>query len=210
MAIAVATASTIPISFEIIEFKKFKYQNKLFDIEELETILSTYNNTGFWIGKDEYNNIELFEKNFWELEKKQTGYVFNIKSLCTQIIVNAARCCMSKNESSNTVPVKISDDKRRFILDFYFGECYKSLTLSELAEKLNVSQRQLNRIIKTFYNTTFKEKLISIKIQNAVHLLQTTTMTAEEIAEAVGFSSPSYFFRVFKKHCKMSPMQYKA
>ena len=116
---------------------------------------------------------------------------------------------MSKKESANIAPVKISDDKRRFILDFYFGECYKTLTFTELSAKLNVSARQLNRIIKTFYNTTFNEKLISIKIQNSTHLLQTTDMTAEEIAEAVGFSSPSYFFRVFKKHRNMSPMQYK-
>ena len=65
------TTSEFVLSFKSFEYKKSKDHNKPFDIEELETILSTFNNTGFWIGKDEYNNIELFEKNFWELEKSK-------------------------------------------------------------------------------------------------------------------------------------------
>ena len=34
----------------------------------------------------------------------------------------------------------MKDDKRRFLLDFYFGECYKYLTFRKLAANLNVSE----------------------------------------------------------------------
>jgi YesN/AraC family two-component response regulator len=201
--------SEFVISFDISEYKRPNPNKRYFDIQEIGAVLSAYSNTGFWIGKDEYHNISLFKKIFWELERKQTGYMFNVQSLCTQIIVNAARSCMTKKESANIMPTKMKDDKRRFLLDFYFGECYKYLTFRKLAANLNVSERQLNRIIRKLYNTTFNEKLTSIKVQNAIHLLQTTNMTAEEISEQVGFANPSYFFRVFKKHCNMPPMEYK-
>ncbi len=47
------------------------------------------------------------------------------------------------------------------------------------------------------------------RLKEAALMLKTTTMSIEEIAYAVGFSSPGYFTRSFKKLFGMLPTQFR-
>jgi transcriptional regulator GlxA family with amidase domain len=48
-----------------------------------------------------------------------------------------------------------------------------------------------------------------IRIHTACSLLEGTSMSIEEIAASVGFDSPFYLSRIFKKHIHLSPRQYR-
>jgi YesN/AraC family two-component response regulator len=51
--------------------------------------------------------------------------------------------------------------------------------------------------------------VISLRINNAMNLMENTDYNIEQIAEAVGYDNPSYFRRLFHKHTGLSPSEYR-
>ena len=51
--------------------------------------------------------------------------------------------------------------------------------------------------------------IVSLRIHNAMNLLETTKYNITQIASAVGYDNSLYFSRLFKKHTGMSPSEYK-
>ena len=49
-----------------------------------------------------------------------------------------------------------------------------------------------------------------MKIYKAMGLLAGTDLTIEEISGEIGIFDTSYFARLFKKHCGISPTKYRA
>lgn len=197
--------SEFSLSIEV-EVSKRGSDNKVSDAEQ---IITAFHNKGFFICEEAHKTIELFERIFTELKNSEIGYYYNIKNLLSQIIIDSARYCTPNAFSKEPPPFKTTNDKRRFLLDFYFGEGYKTLTFEDLMDKLGVSERQLNRIINQYYNMSFKKKLLQIRLENAIGLLNKTDLKVEEIAEKVGFSNVSYFYRVFKEIYGVTPKEYR-
>lgn len=54
--------------------------------------------------------------------------------------------------------------------------------------------------------TEFKQRVL---INKAAELLQTTDLPIEEISWRLGFSSPSYFRKIFKKYHTESPREFR-
>lgn len=197
------------INFEVKVARKLNQKETTYITNEIDNLLNTLKNTNFWFGKDEFSNIELFEKMMEEFDRRLVGYYTCIQSLAMQIIVNAIRSFAKEKKSNYLVPRKIPDDSRRVIVDTYFTDCDKSLYREELAEKIGVTVRQLNRIMHQYYSMSFKEKLIITRLEGAKSLLINSDLSIKEIAEQTGFSSLSYFSRVFNKHFSASPATFR-
>jgi transcriptional regulator GlxA family with amidase domain len=74
---------------------------------------------------------------------------------------------------------------------------------------LNLSKRQLNRVLKKHYGMCFREKLCRARMDRAGWLLNTTEMSVSKICEEVGYLSETSFYKAFKRHYKMSPSKYR-
>ncbi|RMD48958.1 MAG: AraC family transcriptional regulator [Alphaproteobacteria bacterium] len=72
-----------------------------------------------------------------------------------------------------------------------------ALTVAELAERLEVSEAHLTRVIKSELGHTAHEVLNRAVMSAAARAVADTDLTAREIAERLGFSSPAYFNRAF-------------
>lgn len=79
--------------------------------------------------------------------------------------------------------------------------------ISDVADHCKVSESTLYGIFKKAYNTTPIEKKQEIFCERASELLITTDLSVEEISATLGFSSSSYFRKIFKKHTGKTPMQ---
>jgi len=51
--------------------------------------------------------------------------------------------------------------------------------------------------------------ILSIRISNAQHLLETTSYHVNEIADIIGYDDPLYFSRLFRKQVGFSPSEYR-
>ncbi|MGL6071304.1 helix-turn-helix transcriptional regulator [Craterilacuibacter sp.] len=98
------------------------------------------------------------------------------------------------------------------------------LTLSEyirnnLAEPLNIthaaslvhmSESSFCRFFKRFFGKPYHGYLIDKKLEAACHLLQTSNMPIQEIADRLAFNSASHLAMTFKRHQGMTPGEYRS
>lgn len=92
----------------------------------------------------------------------------------------------------------------------YIGKNFtRELTLQLVAEELNYSTRQLQRIIKLYYNIGFRELLIQYRVGYSKVLLGLTPHNLEVVAGKCGFSSLKSFEKYFKLSEGMTPSAFK-
>ncbi len=85
----------------------------------------------------------------------------------------------------------------------------ENISLSQLAEKVFLSEAYFSKLFKKSQNTTYICYLNSVRIKHATELLLSTDCHGYEIAEKVGFSSSKYFYKKFKEITGYSPQEYK-
>jgi hypothetical protein len=85
-----------------------------------------------------------------------------------------------------------------------------SLSLQQMSEELEINPAYLSReFSKYFENLTFGDYIRKMRIEKAIHFMQTTDYSLTEIAYLTGFSDQSHFNRIFKKQMGENPSLYK-
>ena len=92
------------------------------------------------------------------------------------------------------------------MINSYYTE---QLSINDLADKLYISRRHLDRIITAKYGKTLRELVTSSRINLAKKLLEGGEMSIDAIASHVGFSSTPAFRRSFSQACGMTPNEYR-
>lgn len=82
---------------------------------------------------------------------------------------------------------------------------FKSESLSEF---LHMSRTQLHRKLKSVYGLSTSEFIRSQRLKLSLQLLKKSDATISEIAYQVGFNSPSYYIKCFKKTYNSTPSDY--
>ncbi len=76
------------------------------------------------------------------------------------------------------------------------------------AEKLNITEKHLNRITKECLNKTSTELISERIIIEAKRMLMHSENNVNQISEELGFNDTSYFIRFFKKHTGVTPLNF--
>lgn len=84
----------------------------------------------------------------------------------------------------------------------------KNYSLDSIAEETGLTQAKLQEGFKLLYNRTITEYIRHIRLKKARDLMNTTDMNVSEIVYTVGFSSRSYFSKIFKAKFDISPSEY--
>ncbi len=82
-------------------------------------------------------------------------------------------------------------------------------SIEYLTEDLAMSKSQLYRKLKSMTGMSAKELLIHMRLQKAELLLKSSKLNVSEVAYETGFSTPSYFTRIFQKTYGTSPKEYR-
>ena len=80
--------------------------------------------------------------------------------------------------------------------------------VDELAKALEISRSSLNRRMRETLDTTANNYIRDIRIQKAEELLRSSSLQINEICYRVGFQTPSYFIKCFRKKYGQSPNEY--
>ncbi|MDX9875272.1 MAG: helix-turn-helix domain-containing protein [Spongiibacteraceae bacterium] len=83
------------------------------------------------------------------------------------------------------------------------------LRMPELAERLGISLRSLNRRFRQATGVTPQQWLQQHRLESARELLRTTNLSICEIAATVGYLDPAYFGRLFREQMKQTPREYR-
>jgi AraC-like DNA-binding protein/DNA gyrase inhibitor GyrI len=108
-----------------------------------------------------------------------------------------------RNDTENIYRQKINQ-----VIDYIGANLYRSLTLDRLADEMNISQRQLLRVMRTSLNEPLSAYIARQRVEKAVHYMQAERMNLTRLADLVGYDNPQSFSKAFKKHFGISPKTY--
>lgn len=83
-------------------------------------------------------------------------------------------------------------------------------SLDEMAARLGLSPRTLSRRITQALGMPPMRFIQKIRMESAVHLLQTTRLSVEAVAHEVGFEDASALYRLMRRHTGQAPSAFKA
>ena len=149
----------------------------------------------------------LFERVFTELSKDREGK--------NQFLLGALHMICSRLIARGLIanPDELVESKKLEKLSAalsHISENYASqITTPELAAMCNLNTAYFCELFKSATGKTAIEFINALRIRRAEELISTTDMNMTEIALALGFSSPSYFDRVFRRINGNSPREFR-
>ena len=84
-----------------------------------------------------------------------------------------------------------------------------NLTLADIARAIGLSPNYLSSLFHKETGMSLRQFIDESRMQKAAYLLETEDSFVSEVAERVGFTSTSYFCKVFKNCFGESPKQYR-
>ncbi|MBN1116143.1 MAG: response regulator [Bacteroidales bacterium] len=137
-----------------------------------------------------------------------------LKSQVNRLIENRNNLYKIFSQEVHLTPGKIAKNKideefLNTIINYIVDNCNdKQLSVEILADNLNLSRGQLYKKIKALTGQSAVEFIRSIRLKEAVRLMETRKYSLTEIAYQTGFTSPSYFTRSFKAQYGKSPSEF--
>lgn len=81
--------------------------------------------------------------------------------------------------------------------------------LNLVARSIGISPAYLSRLMKQELGMSFKDFLTSLRINEAIVLMRSTSRSISEIADMVGYKSQHYFSTAFKNIMGISPSEHR-
>lgn len=96
-------------------------------------------------------------------------------------------------------------------LDYLINTCYmdSELSVARAAERLFISERQLERIMQKEYGYSFRRKICERRLEVAAQMLCEDTLSVERICAAVGFANRNALTRAFRQKYGITPSHFR-
>ena len=92
----------------------------------------------------------------------------------------------------------------------HFEENYtESISLADAAAMVGLETKHFGKYFKNKVGITFKTWTESFRIERAIEMMRIEHQSILDVALAVGFRDLRTFERVFKKHVKMTPREFR-
>ena len=155
---------------------------------------------------------------------KMGAYDYILKPVDPKDVVRAVRRCIDQAATeeelkalapmAETLSDSTSYDKTTLLManvKKYLQHNYMlyGVSLDSISEILNINSSYFSMLFKKSFGVNFVDYLTELRINAARELLADPFLTAAEIANMVGYESPNYFTRVFKKTTGMTPTEYR-
>jgi AraC-like DNA-binding protein len=158
---------------------------------------------------DQYNAMQWFLTAYRAWHDNEPCFLTTIKHSIVQILLRAARVFAVK-QPPVYMPSRDMNAYRYQLATQFIQDNYASpITLEQVAERVHISGRHLQRIFREQSSESFSEYLENVRLSRVCTQLLQSDLTMEQIAAENGFASSNYLFYVFKKRFHMTPKQYR-
>ncbi|MGM1045921.1 MAG: helix-turn-helix domain-containing protein [Bacillota bacterium] len=159
---------------------------------------------------DSHKAMNCFLEAYHVCDGKFAGYYTSIKQLVISILMKAARAYDSDGIRAEAPVRDMLSYRYQYAIHYMEANYPASLTLENVAEKLNISPRQLQRVFKQMNpKSSFSKALEDIRLEAVCRRLKESSMPIEQIAQSEGFANATYLHAVFRKRLGMTPGAYR-
>ena len=136
------------------------------------------------------------------------GHEFNVQNHLTNMWLNMYKKfepTLNKAGTHNDV----SMDRLKVMMTYVQNNYHDKITLNDIADSASISSRECSRCFSVNLSQSPIEYLNNYRTERAAHLLISGNKGILEISEECGFSSGSYFSRMFGRIMGCTPMEYR-
>ena len=121
------------------------------------------------------------------------------------------QCRQEKAQSQSGFRLKADDLERIYrARDILVQDLEQPPSLLELAQQAEMNDFKLKRGFRHVFGTTVFGYLHQCRMEKAQQLLETNADSIAQVAQTVGYASPSQFSAAFKRKFGISPKAYKS
>ncbi|CAI6085887.1 AraC family transcriptional regulator [Cohnella sp. JJ-181] len=158
---------------------------------------------------DRYHAMNAFLDAYRAWEDRPVGFYTTLKQHIVQILLRAARAHAAP-EAGRGIPSRDMKDHRfRLAVQYIEDNAARPISLEEVAERVQVSPRQLQRIFRSEGGTAFRDWVEHVRLQRIAEELLSSPRPVEAIAAGHGYGNPNYLYPVFKHKFGMTPSAYR-
>lgn len=175
-----------------------RYVRPLLLCEQIPYLL--FNHSEMW----HHEAIQCSENAYDTYEKMNYGYELLIRNYLSNLwylISIHAQPIISKS-----FKYELLDTSRLKLMMNYLHDHY---TLTQISNSANISERECLRCFNKTLGLSPIQYLLKYRISVAARLLVDSQLSITEICQQVGFDSPSYFSKIFKRFLNCTPTQYR-
>ena len=133
------------------------------------------------------------------------GYALMLDLFGRAIAINLLRHHSTLQRTRAEAPVQMSPVRMRRVIDYMREEMAHNPGLTELAAVCGLSPTHFARMFRATTGVSPHRYLLSLRMEQARNLLETTTLPIAQVALACGFEQPSSFATAFRQIVGMSP-----
>lgn len=107
---------------------------------------------------------------------------------------------------------RVSAQEQKFlrsIHEYVSANLHRNITLDDMAEVVCLSPSTLYKKMKEYADISPMEYVMKMRLHKAVELLKDDSLSVQEVSEAVGFNTHSFFSECFKREFGMTPRQWR-
>ncbi len=114
-------------------------------------------------------------------------------------------------EVNETGPAENGRDTERIrrIMEYIQKHYAEKITLEELAEQIHLCRSESCRLFRRYMKESMFDYLLDYRVERSLELLRSPDLDVTQIADRVGFGSPGYYSKIFKRKMGCTPLEYR-
>jgi AraC family 4-hydroxyphenylacetate 3-monooxygenase operon regulatory protein len=190
--------------------KKFREVVDPWEVNEAEESIEKLRNLPLVPAQDYHKAMICFLEAYSACDSKFSGYYTSIKHLVISILLKTVRTYDTGGITSEAPVRDMLTYRYEYAIQYIEANYSATVTLENVAEKLNISSRQLQRIFSHVNpDRPFSRVLEDTRLQAVCQKLEESFFSIEQIALSEGFTNANYLHTVFRKRLAMTPAKYR-
>ena len=132
---------------------------------------------------------------------------FFIELTLQELIVRIMQNRVKQTHESEVIEQRLTN-RMAYVLDYIRKNLHRTLTIEELSEQACMSLSGFHKSFKTEMGMSAVDYINQQRIRKAARMLADPNQRVKDVYCECGFSSPSYFNRVFKRWKSLTPKAY--
>lgn len=174
---------------------------------EIKDLVECINQNAFFIEAE--NNpmiVTLVRAIFEEMQHKSEYHQECVRGLVYALLFEIARYNGRRGMAAGSKSNVLQLEKAIEYVEEHYADSFK---IVDLATECHMSETHFRRIFQQKMNMTPVEYVNFVRVKKACELIDKTDISMEDVAEKVGFVTPSTFNRNFRRIIGTSPYQWK-